>query len=277
MEDLTEAYANAAHIPGAELFPPRWRALAAAFRASLGGRARLDLRYGLAERNRFDLFLPEGGARPRGLVVFIHGGYWRAFGREDWSHLAAGPLARGWAVAMPSYTLAPDARIAAITAEMARAVTAAAAEVPDGPLVVTGHSAGGHLAARLACADTDLPAQLAARLLRAVPISPLADLAPLMRTALNEDLRLDDDEARAESPALRQRRPHVSVQVWVGADERPAFLEQARLLGRAWAVPVTVQAGRHHFDVIDGLADADGALCAAVTGADAGASAPDRG
>ena len=138
--DLTDAYENGAYIPGAETYPPRWAAAAEAFRQSLGPRARLGLRYGAAERQAYDLFLPEEGAE--GLLVFIHGGYWHKFDRSSWSHLAAGPLARGWAVAMPSYTLAPEARIADMTREIALALTAAAAEVP-GPIVVTGHSAAG--------------------------------------------------------------------------------------------------------------------------------------
>ena len=264
MTDLSDAYSNAAHIPGAESYPGRWRDAAAVFRAALGERARTGLSYGPGERHRFDLFLPE--AAPRGLAVFIHGGYWLSFGREDWSHLAAGALARGWAMAMPSYTRAPAARISAITQEMLAAVTAAAAEVPQGALVVAGHSAGGHLAARLACRDTAL--DVADRLLRAVPISPLGDLAPLMRTGMNADLRIDEAEAAAESPVRLQRRPEVGVHVWVGADERPAFLHQARLLADAWQVPVTVEPGRHHFDVIDGLADPETPLCRALFDAD---------
>jgi arylformamidase len=255
--DLDTEYANAPFIPQAESFPPRWKATAEAFRAAQGERARLNLPYGPSARQRFDLFLPEGA--PAGLAVFIHGGYWRAFGREDWSHLAAGALARGWACALPSYTLAPEARIAAITAEMVAAVSAAAAEVPAGPLVVTGHSAGGQLSARMACTDVVLP--VAARLARVVPISPLADLRPLMRTAMNDDLRLDAAEAEAESPMLRTRRAGIDAHVWVGGDERPAFLDQARWLGAAWDVPVTVEPGKHHFDVIEGLERADSALC----------------
>ena len=108
--DWDRAYQNGAFIPGSEALPALWTAKAAAFRDSMGARALLDQPYGPLPRNRFDLFLPE--ATPKGLVVFVHGGYWMAFGRESWSHLAAGALARGWAVAMPAYTLAPDARIA---------------------------------------------------------------------------------------------------------------------------------------------------------------------
>jgi acetyl esterase/lipase len=244
--DLDDAYANSAHIPGGAGFPARWAAAAEAFRA--GARGRLGLPYGSGEREVFDLFLP--GREPLGLVVFIHGGYWRAFDRSLWSHLAAGPVARGWACAIPSYDLCPAVRIAAITRQVARAVTAAAAAVA-GPLVLTGHSAGGHLVARAICADVALP--VIGRVRRAVPISPLANLAPLMRTAMNRDLRLDAAEAAAESPMLHPR-PDVPVTVWVGSAERPVFLDQARWLARAWDARLVEDPGRHHFDVIDGLA-----------------------
>lgn len=260
-EDPDTAYANAPFIPGAAGYPPRWAAEAAAFRDALGGRARLGLAYGPGARQRFDLFLPE--AAPRGLVVFIHGGFWRAFGREDWSHLAAGPLARGWAVALPSYTLAPEARISAMTVEMAAALEAAAAEVPAGPVVVTGHSAGGHLAARMLCPDISLGA-VAGRLARVVPISPLSDLRPLVVLAMNSDWGMDAAEAAAESPLLHRPPAGVGVHVWVGAAERPAFLEQARWLGAAWGVPVTEAAGRHHFDVIEELTAAGTPLTGAL-------------
>ena len=115
-------------------------------------------------------------------MIFVHGGYWLETNRDLWSHLAAGALARGWACAMPSYTLAPQARIARMTAEVATAITTAAGEIA-GPLVVTGHSAGGHLSARMGCSDIHLP-----RLARVVPISPLADLSPLMATQMNLSL-----------------------------------------------------------------------------------------
>ena len=247
-KDLSHDYTNAAFIAGAEDYPPRWAAAAAAFRAGLGGRARLDLPYGPADRQKLDLFLPD--TAPRGVMVYLHGGYWMAFGRQDWSHLAAGALARGWAVAMPSYSLAPQARIAQITQEVAQAVSLVAEMVP-GPVVVTGHSAGGHLAARMGNAGRE-------RVQRVVPISPLADLEPLMQTGMNADLRIDTPEAAQESPARLALR--CGAHVWVGGQERPAFLWQARVLSESWGCSWTVAAGRHHFDVIDDLADADSGL-----------------
>lgn len=259
--DWDEAYANAPFIPGADSFPPRWAAEAEAFRARMGARARLGLAYGPGEREWLDLFLPEG--RPEGLMVFVHGGFWRAFGPRDWSGFAAGGIARGWAVAVPGYTLAPQARISRITRQIAAAVTRAAAEVA-GPIALAGHSAGGHLVARMACTDVALP--VAGRLVRVVPISPLGDLRPLLNLALNADFRLDAAEAEAESPMLRVPRPGLPVHVWVGADERPVFVDQARWLAEAWGAELTVEPGRHHYDVIDGLADPGSALMAAVLG-----------
>lgn len=254
--DYDRAYANGPFIPGAETFPPRWTREAAAFRANLGKRVKTAIPYGPKERNRLDLFLPE--AAPKGLLVFIHGGYWLKFDRESWSHLAAGALARGWACAIPSYTLAPEARISAMTQEIARAVEAAARLVA-GPVVVAGHSAGGHLSARMGCADVSLSIPVK----RVAPISPLADLEPISFTAMNADLRLDPEEIAGESPARLARRPGVEAHVWVGAEERPAFLWQARLLSEAWSCPWTPETGKHHFNVIEGLTEPASALMSA--------------
>ncbi|WP_050528104.1 alpha/beta hydrolase [Pseudorhodobacter aquimaris] len=255
--DMDLAYANGAFIAGAEDYPPRWTAKAATFRAGLGARAQA-LTYGSGARQRFDLFIPEGEAK--GCVTFIHGGYWMAFDHSIWSHLAAGVLARGWACAMPSYTLAPEARLTAMTAEMVQALAAISAHVP-GPQVVTGHSAGGHLAARMGCADLAVP-----DVVRVVPISPLAELEPLRHTDMQATLRLDDAEIAAQSPARLDLRRNMQAHVWVGGQERPSFLWQARLLSEHWGCDWTVAAGRHHFDVIDALEDPASPLVEALVG-----------
>ena len=247
--DFDRAYANAAFIPGSETLPAQWEVMAGNFRRQLKHRARLNIPYGGGARQQFDLFLPD--ATPVGLMVFVHGGYWLESGRESWSHLAAGALARGWACAMPSYTLAPTARLAEITVEVANAVNSAAAMV-EGPVVVTGHSAGGHLAARMACIGVGIGN--ADRIRRVVPISPIAELAPIARTGMNNALRLTETEMAAESPARLERRQGCQAHVWVGMMERPAFLWQARLLSEEWDCPWTPHPDRNHFSVLDDLA-----------------------
>ncbi len=256
------AYNNADFIPDGGSYPDRWMEEARSWREreAAVGRARLNVSYGTGERQKLDLFHPAG--RPEGLVVFVHGGYWMRFHRDVWSHFSEGLTARGWAVAMPSYTLAPEARLSEITRETARAVETAAALV-RGPIRLTGHSAGGHLVARLACGGGELAREVRDRIVRVVPISPVSDLRPLRDLTMNGTLQLDAEEAEAESPVLHSA-PDLPVTVWVGAEERPVFLDHARWLADAWGAEHRIDAGRHHFDVIDGLRDPDSPLVSAI-------------
>ncbi len=255
--ELDDAYANGAHIAGAEEFPPRWAASAADFRNSLHARARLDIPYGDGARHKFDLFLPEGAVK--GLFIFVHGGYWLAFDKSSWSHLAVGALAHGWAVAMPSYDLCPEVGIADITRQIAAAVSCIAKEVPEVPISLAGHSAGGHLVARMLDPALISPA-VADRLKIVVPVSPLSDLLPLLRTSMNDKFKMDCDAARAESPVEMQERYPAEVTVWVGSEERPAFLDQAQWLADAWHADHVIALGKHHFNVVDPLADPESDL-----------------
>lgn len=255
------AYANGANIAAGDRWPAAWDGPAQAFRDKLlaEGRARLDIVYGEAPRNRFDLFLPT--AAPKGLVVFIHGGYWMESHKNSWSHLAAGAVGRGFAVAMPSYTLCPQTRISGIVNEAAAAVEKAAAMV-DGPLMLTGHSAGGHLVSRMVTATSPLSSDVTRRIRQVVSISGLHDLRPLMFTALNETLNIDEKEALGESPALLRPMQGARITCWVGGGERSEFLRQSALLANIWTglgamTSSVVEPDRHHFNVVDGLADPD--------------------
>jgi acetyl esterase/lipase len=253
MRDWDDEFSNGAYIPGSEALPGLWAAKAAAFRAAHPPQERA---YGAHARQKVDLFRPAG--RARGLVVFVHGGYWLAFGKSDWSHLAQGALERGWAVALPQYRLAPEASLPEMVQDVAQAIDLVAAEV-EGPIRLAGHSAGGHLVTRMICADSPL-AEIA-RLERVVAISGLFELRPLLKTAMNATLRLTPETARAESALLQAPHPLACpLTLWVGGAERPEFRRQSRLLAEVWSGldhPIThVEDGtRHHFDVIDGLAD----------------------
>ncbi|MCG6114281.1 MAG: alpha/beta hydrolase [Mesorhizobium sp.] len=262
--DWDDAYANGANIAGGDRWPQLWVEPAQLFREKLQakGRARLDLAYADGPRNHLDLFLPKG--TPKGIVVFVHGGFWMKLDKSFWSHLAAGPLAHGHAVAMPSYTLCPDIRISGITKEIATAIVVAASQV-DGPVRLTGHSAGGHLVTRMISAASPLPTATRARIVNTVSISGVHDLRPMMKTAMNGTLAIDGEEALAESPALLDPLDGARLCCWVGGNERSEFLRQNALLANVWtglgATTMAVEEpDKHHFNVIDGLADPDHAL-----------------
>ena len=130
--DWDAAYANSALEPDAPAIFMRWAEQAAGFRAQAD--MRRDVPYGRHPRERLDLFAPQGS--PKGLMVYLHGGYWRAFDKDASSHLAQGMLAKGWAVAIPSYPLCPEFRIAEIGHAVAQAITHAAGAV-GGPIVAS--------------------------------------------------------------------------------------------------------------------------------------------
>lgn len=257
--DWDDAYENGGNIPGGTRWPAAWVEPAQQMRTALAaeGRARLDLAYGAGERNRLDLFLPEG--TPRGLVVYVHGGFWLRLDKSFWSHLATGALAHGHAVAMPSYTLCPAIRIGGIVREIAAAIETAAGLVA-GDLRLIGHSAGGQLVSRMVSQPSPLSAETLARIRHVLSLSGLHDLRPLMHTAMNERLHIDEAEAIAESPALLRPVEGTRLTCWVGAMERAEFLRQNALLANIWTglgatTATVVEPNRHHFDIVDSLAD----------------------
>jgi arylformamidase len=260
-KDWDDAYANMAHIPGSDTLLDQWVARARDYRDS-GVRIDLDVPYGEHPREVFDLVWPDG--TPKGLLVFIHGGYWMRLDKSYWTHLAEGARAQGWAVCLPSYTLAPEARITAMTAQMGAAIMAATAMV-DGPVRLSGHSAGGHLASRMACADTPLASHVLDRLAHVTSISGVHDLRPLLRTALNDTLHLDEAEARAQSTALLRPATNTPITAWVGGGERPEFIRQSQILAQMWEgldapTDCVIDGDHHHFSVIEALADPESAL-----------------
>lgn len=222
-----------------------------------------DIPYGDHPRQRYDMFTPN--AKVKGTIIFIHGGYWMRMGREHWSFLAEGMLAHGWAVAIPSYPLAPEVRISAITSSMVEATNHIASQT-TGVLRLIGHSAGGHLVSRLVCQGM-LSDQVLSRIEKAISVSGLHDLRPLLMTKMNEIFKLDMAEASAESSALLTPA-RIPFTCWVGDHERAEFLRQNRLLQEAWCghfgdhekPTAFYDQGHNHFTVIEQLAEPDSPL-----------------
>lgn len=264
IDNWSAAYDNRAVVSDPEGIFTAWKNDAAAFR---GTNAPLDIAYGDGGRERIDLFHPAGD--PQGLCVFIHGGWWSYFGREYFSHLAAGALSRGWSVAMPSYSLCPDINIGGITAQMVQATACACKVAPDGPLVICGHSAGGHLATMMGTCEAGLDGESTNRLKRIVSISGIADLRPLMKTKMNEILNIDKAEARRSSPVFMTPAGGYDYVGCAGADELAEFRRQNALLTGYWGGAVSSRHlevdGCNHFNVIDLLRTPDSVLTQLMT------------
>lgn len=231
------------------------------------GGVQLDVRYGSGAAEVLDIF----GARPRGTrapaLVHIHGGYWRALSKSDQSFVAPPFVRAGAVVVVPDYALAPSVSVEHICLQMARAVAwvwrhADELGVDRSRIVVSGHSAGGHLAGMLsACLWPQLEPGLPAGLLHgAVSLSGLFDMEPLRHAPfLAPDLKLTEASARRLSPAFMPAPTHGRLLALVGALESEEFHRQNALIRSAWGkrrVPVCEAVpGCDHFTVLHELAD----------------------
>ena len=230
-------------------------AASAAFRKAHPGH--LDLAYGPKERNRWDLFPAQDSNAP--CFVFIHGGYWQRNSKDQFASLIAGPYARGWAAALPGYTLAPDATLTEIVAEIDAALDWLAANGAqhgiNGKVVLSGWSAGGHLTAQ--CLGHK-------RVSAGLAVSGVFELGPIRDTSLNDKLKLGEAEIAALSP-LRLPMVKKPLAIAYGTAELPPLVGDSRALHRRRAaehlpgalIPV---AGADHFTITHELRDADGEL-----------------
>jgi len=204
-------------------------------------------------------------------MMFIHGGYWRSLDKQDFSFLAPAWVDAGVSLAVVNYDLCPKVTMEEIVRQMLRAsrwlwLHAEQYGMDQDRLYVSGHSAGGHLAAMLMCAlwpafDARLPKDLWKG---GLAISGLYDLRPLLHVDfLQQDLRLDEAAALRLSPAFMPQATRAPVMSCAGGDESSEFQRQNALLGERWrGVEDIGMPGTNHFSVIDGLADASSGLFA---------------
>lgn len=252
--DYEAEYNNRARVPEHPALMAAWVKEAADYRAERPPRV---LRYGPGERNRIDLFDGKEGSP---IVVFIHGGYWQAFDGSSFSHCARGLNLHGIAVAVPSYDLCPNVSIEEIIRQMRLAVRELARL--GRPLVVSGHSAGGHLAACMLATDwhavdPSLPRQLVSA---AYAISGLFDLEPLRSTYINKALGLDAASARAVSPLYWTPPARGTLDALAGEHESAEYHRQSRAIVDAWgkagvATSYGAVPGANHFTVIAPLSE----------------------
>lgn len=263
--DYEAEYDNRGRVKDHPVVLARMAEHAARYRAAhvASGCAELDIPFGPSKRQIVDFFRPEsGGEGP--IIAFIHGGYWRAMAPSAFSGLAGGLNARGVSVAMTGYDLCPQVSVSDIIDQTRQAMLFLHRRYGR-QLVVTGHSAGGHLAAAMLATDWKSLGAPDDLVPAAMAFSGLFDLVPMTAISLNADFNLDEAEARRLSPLFWPAPAGRTFDAVVGGAESAEYLRQSRTIADAWgrasvATRYDAPEGANHFTVIEPLADPDSAL-----------------
>ena len=261
MEDAEFDYVTGQGRPG---FPALLGAYDAASQMIASrGDAVLDIPYGAHRRQRMDLFPAFGAARAT--LVYFHAGYWQSRDKATFRFIAQSFNEGGLNVVLVNYPLCPEVTLAELSATAAAALAPIAGLAAGRPIVLSGHSAGGHLAVELAMRST--PAR---HLIAGVAgLSGVYDLRPLVETSLNRALALNEPAAYDASPVLRVT-PGVPPAIFaVGAAETDAFRRQNRAMAAAWsAAGATAQEKivdqADHFTILQTFTDRQSDLHRAV-------------
>lgn len=228
------------------------------------GPCTLDLHYGVGERCTFDFF--DAGPRARGVLVYLHAGYWQWRDKAGFRFVAPSLVQRGLHVAMVNYPLCPSVSLAALTETVRSAMPAVLAHADAAlPLIAAGHSAGGHLAMEMGLTDWAARGLPTVEVAGVLALSGLYDVVPLAQTSLNENLRLDADSAMAASPLYRAVSNGPPLLLAAGADETPAMREQSRRMHEVWLAmgnhsALHFEPGADHFSLLQRLVEPGSAL-----------------
>lgn len=266
MNMLELEYNNRLRLPHAAATIQEWLDNAKAYRSKCAaeGRAEIGLRYGATANQTVDMFSP-GKDTANHICIFIHGGYWQLFNPSYFSHVAEGVNQNGTPMALIGYDLCPEVDIEAIIAQI-RTACAFISKRYGRRLVMSGHSAGGHLIAAMMSREQSDSSKLAPdTVVAGVAISGVFDLAPLIDTSINDKLKLDDRRARDLSPRYWRPQQGALIDAWVGARESSEFHRQSREFSDAWTQAgansqLTEIADADHFGAIAPLSDSDSDL-----------------
>ena len=225
-----------------------------------------DLKYGSHPREVIDLYrVPNAKAT----LIYIHGGYWRSFSKVETSFVADGFVEQGESVALINYPLCPEVSIGEIRSSIQNAFAHlyknVLTEAERKSIVVTGHSAGGHLAALHLATDWKVFGLPENPIAGVICLSGVFDVAPLMHTSLNDALRITDTAAAVLNLNTALVRSKAKLILAVGGDESEEFHRQSSDQANAWAglTPQVLDLkGFNHFTIVDSLANSNGTLSA---------------
>ena len=251
-------YNNRALVPEHAGYFERWERDSAYVRSTLPGH--LDLAYGPDPRQRLDVFPARAS---RGTLVFIHGGYWRSLDKDLFSWIAAPFVAAGIGVVLPRYRFVPAASIEDTVEDAVDAVNWVFANGPAHGLstdrvVLSGWSAGAHLAAAVFAAPRERLRFDPARIAGGIAMSGVYEFEPLRHFSFNTEFRLDPAAVARLDLAGKARAIGAPLVVAAGADESSEFRRQSRVIAEAWHPqsrgPMLLP-GMHHFAIVDALAE----------------------
>ena len=252
-----------AHVPRFAACVADYHASSAATRARLP--ARLNVAYGDAPDENLDLFFPDpaSSTNPAPIHLFLHGGYWRAYSKNDYSYVADSIVAQGAIAAIVDYSLMPSARMGALVDQARRAADWLGRQAPEfggdpRAISASGHSAGGHLVSYLVCRgprEGEFPRTPVRSVLA---VSGIFDLAPMRQSFLQSEIHLTAEEVSQWSPRGAIPRPGSIVRLAVGGLETAPFLEQAkhfadRLSSFELSPLSSIVAGEDHMTIVRSL------------------------
>jgi len=266
-DELDELYSHRHRVKGYDDYRLRWIAESEAARNSLD--TVLDVAYGAGIAETYDVF-QAGVGTP--IQVFIHGGYWYSQDKSIFESMAPAYVDRGATFVSINYPLTPTVTMTQLVESCRRCIAHIYRHAIDWGgdserLFVSGHSAGGHLAALLLSTDwPSVDAALPEDIIKgALPISGLYDLEPIQQLTVNDTLGLTDEEVRTLSPILSIPPMAGAMTLAVGTNEGPEFMRQQSDYAAAWQAggldcEAMVLDGQDHFSIVDDYAKAGGTV-----------------
>jgi len=271
-EELNFKYIVRRQVPDWAQYLSGWKSRSADLRARYS--RHLDIRYGEHEAETLDLFLPEWSAEGAPVQILFHGGFWRALNKDEFAFVAAPGLECGIAAVVVNYALCPTVSMTDLVTQCRRAVAWTVTHIGSlagsaDNFYLSGHSAGAHLVASMLATDWSsfgLPRPPSVR--AACCVSGLYDLAPMRCIDLQDDLRLTEAEVETLSPIHQPLYHQPTMLLATGALESSEFTRQTALyasyaLNAGARVNSEQVPDRHHYSVLDALADPQHSLCRA--------------
>jgi len=251
MINYNDAFNSAKLIPGAHRYLPGWKKKSKAFREMMGeqSKAQIDAVYDEESNLLMDVFSP--GPYVEATVIFLYGGFWTDYEKSIFSYLAMGPVLNNMRVIIPTLPKCPDATIPEINKAFVKFLQLVCRRF-SGDILLVGQQSGAHVIGR-SIIENELSETIAERIKHVLLISPITDLKPLLYTDKKDDLLLTEEIANSETLLDLKLAENMKVTIWVGADERPIYLEQAQQLSTVWRCGWVKSMNRHHLDIADDL------------------------